>query len=196
MSPAPTRDEIREFIARLALLDGCAEVDSERLELVTLLDSAKASLAAAQVRVTVAFDASQRAAQRAAGVPVDKLGAGIAEQVALARRDSPTRGSQHLGLAKALVHEMPGTLAALTAGELSEWRATLIVQATAVLDPDMRRVADARLAGRLGTLSDKQVRAAAMAVAYELDPRSFVDRAAYAVSQRRVSIRPAPDTMA
>ena len=63
MSPAPTRDEIREFIARLALLDGCAEVDSERLELVTLLDSAKASLAAAQVRVTVAFDASQRAAQ-------------------------------------------------------------------------------------------------------------------------------------
>ena len=196
MSPAPTRDEIREFIARLALLDGCAEVDSERLELVTLLDSAKASLAAAQVRVTVAFDASQRAAQRAAGVPVDKLGAGIAEQVALARRDSPTRGSQHLGLAKALVHEMPGTLAALTAGELSEWRATLIVQATAVLDPDMRRVADARLAGRLGTLSDKQVRAAAMAVAYELDPRSFVDRAAYAVSRRRVSIRPAPDTMA
>lgn len=35
-----------------------------------------------------------------------------------------------------------------------------------------------------------------MAAAYELDPRSVVDRAAYAVTQRRVTLRPSPDTMA
>ncbi|MEI2826519.1 MAG: DUF222 domain-containing protein [Dermatophilaceae bacterium] len=161
-----------------------------------ILEAAKAALAAAQARVTVAFDASQRAAQRGAGLPAAMVGAGVAEQVALARRDSPARGSRHLGLAKALVHEMPHTQAALTAGELSEWRATLVLQATSILDVDARREVDERLAGRLGKLSDRQVRAAASAVAYELDPQSVVNRAAYAVTQRRVSLRPAPDTMA
>ena len=207
MSTAPTIAEIREFISRLALLDGHVEepddssasernsaagmmvgavsADANRLELISALESVKGALAAAQARIAVAFDASERATQRAAGVPAAKLGVGIAEQVALARRESPTRGSRHLGVAKALVHEMPHTMAALTSGELSEWRATLVVQATAVLDADDRRQADARLAGRLGKLSDKQVRAAAMAIAYELDPRSVVNRAAYAVTQRR-----------
>ena len=207
---APTTDELREFIARLALVDGRAPegldvrrgvdasvgFDADRLELIAVLEAAKAALAAAQARVTVAFDASQRAAQRAAGLPAARVGAGVAEQVALARRDSPARGSRHLGLAKALVHEMPHTQAALTAGELSEWRATLVVQATSILDVDARREVDERLAGRLGKLSDRQVRAAASAVAYELDPQSVVNRAAYAVTQRRVSLRPAPDTMA
>jgi hypothetical protein len=207
---APTTDELREFISRLALVDGFAHtgkrvdsvglagpgLDADRLELVSVLESAKAALAAAQARVTVAFDASQRTAQREAGVSPARIGVGVAEQIALARRESPTRGSRHLGVAKALLHEMPHTMAALTAGELSEWRATLVVQATAVLDVDASREVDARLAGRLGKLSDRQVRAAAAAIAYELDPRSVVDRAAYAVSQRRVSLRPAPDTMA
>ncbi|EUA08831.1 hypothetical protein I553_9888 [Mycobacterium xenopi 4042] len=46
----------------------------------------------------------------------------MATEVALARRDSPVRGSRHLGFAKALVNEMPHTLAALERGILSEWR--------------------------------------------------------------------------
>ena len=68
-------------------------------------------------------------------------------EVALARRDSPNRGGRHLGFARALVHEMPRTLAALAAGALSEWRATLIVRESACLSvadrprwtPDVRR---------------------------------------------------------
>jgi hypothetical protein len=57
---------------------------------------------------------------------------------AVARRDCPARGGQHLGLAKALVHEMPHTLAALECGALSEWRATLIVRESACLDVEDR----------------------------------------------------------
>jgi len=38
------------------------------------------------------------------------------DAVALARHDSPNRGNRHLGLAKALVYEMPHSLAALTGG--------------------------------------------------------------------------------
>lgn len=190
--------EIEEFVSDLALLDGCGEGvdDTARVRLLTALESLKAAAAAAQARVSVAFAESQREQQRAAGLPQAKIGAGVAEQIALARRESPTLGSRHLGLAAALVAEMPHTMAALTAGELSEWRATLIARATAVLSEEHRREVDARLANRLTGLSDKQVAAAANALAYELDPRSVVERNAYARGQRRVSIRPAPDTMA
>lgn len=190
--------EIEEFVSGLALLDGRSEGvdDAARVRLLTLLESLKAAAAAAQARVSVTFAESQREQQRAAGMPQAKIGAGVAEQIALARRESPTLGSRHLGLATALVAEMPHTMAALTAGALSEWRATLIARATAVLSEQHRREVDARLAHRLTGLSDKQVAAAANALAYELDPRSVVERHAYARGQRRVSIRPAPDTMA
>ena len=43
-----------------------------------------------------------------------------AAEVALARRDAPARGGRHLGFARALVHEMPHTLAALEAGALAD----------------------------------------------------------------------------
>jgi hypothetical protein len=196
--PPPSSLEIEEFTSRLALLDGLGDTvdDGERIRAIGAMERAKAALCAAQARVSVAFDASQRQAQRDAGLPSAKVGTGIAEQVALARQESPAWGSRHLGLAKALVHELPHTLSAVTSGQLSEWRAILIAQATAVLLVADRAEVDRRLAGRLAGLSDKQVRAAALAAAYELDPRSVVDRAAYAVTQRRVTMRPAPDTMA
>ena len=38
-----------------------------------------------------------------------------------------------MSVAKALVHDMPHTLAALDCGALSKWRATLIVRETAAL---------------------------------------------------------------
>ena len=60
---------------------------------------------------------------------------GVAGQVALARRVSPSRGVRHLALALALVHHLPSTLAALEVGALSEWRAELVVRETAIPGP-------------------------------------------------------------
>jgi hypothetical protein len=71
--------------------------------------------------------------------------------VALARRESPFRGSQHLGLALSL-REMPHTAAALSRGEVSEWRATLVARETACLSRQDRRVVDEELAARPGGL--------------------------------------------
>ena len=85
-------------------------------------------------------------AEAAAGVPAARRGRGVASEIALARRDSPARGGRHLGFAKALVYEMPHTLAALEAGVLSEWRATLIVRESACLDVDDRRTLDSEYA--------------------------------------------------
>jgi len=89
-------------------------------------------MAAAQARLTVRFAAEQRAEQQAAQLaeqqaaqqpgqrPARDVGRSIAAQVALARRDSPAKGSRHVGLAAALVHELPHTMAALSAGRISE----------------------------------------------------------------------------
>jgi hypothetical protein len=168
------------------------------VERIDWLERVKSAAAAGQARAAAALDERRRADEAAAGVPRARRGRGVAGEVALARRDSPARGGRHLGLAKALVHEMPHTLAALECGALSEWRATLIVRESACLDVEHRRVLDAELCGDVSTvqgLGDARVAAAAKQIACRLDVSAVVDRAAKAEKDRTVSIRPAPDTM-
>lgn len=169
--------------------------DAARIDRIRRLEQLKGAVAAAQAREAVAFKASQLTEQRAAGVSARDLGKGISAQVALARRESPHKGGQLMGLAEALVKEMPYTMAALSAGEVSEWRATIVAQETACLSADDRSAVDALLAPRLASLSDKQVHAEAKRHAYALDPHAIVNRASKAAADRRVTIRPAPDTM-
>jgi hypothetical protein len=185
---------LRSWVDDLGRLDRCVS-DAERIDQIRLLEELKSAAAAAQAVVTAEFAASQRAEQRAAGVPAEQVGQGIAAQVALARRESPFRGSRHLGLAEALVGELPATLAALRRGEISEWRATIVARETACLRRADRRAADAGLAGRLATASDGQVEAAARRIAYRLDPHAFTARTKGEQKHRRVTLRPAPDAM-
>ena len=168
------------------------------IEEITRLERVKSAAAADQARAAVALDTLRRADEAAAGVPRAKQGRGVAGEVALARRDSPARGGRHLGFAKALVCEMPHTLAALQGGALSEWRATLIVRESACLDVEDRRLLDAELCGdpsKLDGMGDARITAAAKEIACRLDVQAVVDRAAKAESDRTVTIRPAPDTM-
>nr|WP_228721160.1 HNH endonuclease signature motif containing protein [Arthrobacter sp. 260] len=163
------------------------------------LEDLKSAIAGVQARITVAVDVAERQAQADAGVPAGEQGKGISAQIALARRESPSRGSRLLGLARALVTEMPHTLAALHCGQLNEWRATLLVKETACLSAEDRAAVDEELAPDTGTFEgrgDKAIVAAVKAASYRRDPRSVVNRAARAVTERSVSIRPAPDTMA
>ncbi len=181
----------------LAAIDPAAE-ESALVERIAELERVKCAAAAGQARAAAALDAARRAAEAAAGMPAARRGRGIASEIALARRDSPARGNRHLGFAKALVHEMPHTLAALEAGALTEWRATLIVRESACLDIEDRRALDAELCSEINKLDgwgDARVAAAAKTIAYRLDPHAVVDRAAKAETERTVSIRPAPDTM-
>ncbi|WP_223937447.1 HNH endonuclease signature motif containing protein [Arthrobacter sp. StoSoilB5] len=162
------------------------------------LENAKSAIAALQAKASVAFDLAHRREQAAAGVPVSEQGQGVAAQLALARRESPNRGSRLLGLAKALVTEMPRTMAALETGQLNEWRATLLVKETACLSAEDRCAVDEELAPDTGTFDgagDRAIIAAARAAAYRRDPRSVAQRAARAATERHVSLRPAPDTM-
>jgi hypothetical protein len=176
------------------VIDGAVD-DAEAIEQIAALEELKNACAARQARLTVAFDRSQRARQRARGVPTTQLGKGVADQIALARRESPHAGSRHLGLASALVNEMPHTLDALTTGQVTEWTATQAVRETACLAVEDRGEVDALLADRLPALSARQARDAAWGAACRLDPASAVRRRAQAVNDRFVSVRPAPDTM-
>ncbi|MCV7408407.1 HNH endonuclease [Mycobacterium florentinum] len=174
--------------------------DDERalIERIAELERIKSAAAAGQARAAAALDAARREAEAAAGVPAARRGRGVGGEIALARRDSPARGGRHLGFAKALVHEMPHTLAALECGALSEWRATVIVRESACLDVEDRRRLDAELCAdptSLHGMGEARLAAAAKAIAYRLDPHAVVERAARAEHDRTVTIRPAPDTM-
>lgn len=183
-----------DYLARVAP----AADESALIARIAELERAKSAASAGQARAAAALDALRRSNEADAGVPAAQRGRGVASEVALARRDSPARGGRHLGFAKALVYEMPHTLAALDAGRLSEWRATLIVRESACLDVEDRRALDAELCADGSTLDgmgDARIAAAAKAIAYRLNARAVVDRAAKAESERTVTIRPAPDTM-
>ena len=197
--PAPARAVTVADVA--ALLAGLPAPDSAAalIEEIRDLEDLKSAMAARQARHAVAFDLRQRHDQAIRGVPADQLGAGTGAQIALARRESPARGGRLLGLARALVTEMPHTLTALETGQLNEWRATLLVRETACLTAPDRAAADAELAPDTGTLDgagDRRLVAAARTAAYRLDPRSVTRRASHAVTARHISLRPAPDTMA
>ncbi len=179
------------------MIDPAAD-EAALVQRIAELERAKSAAAAGQARAAAALDAARRAAEASAGTPVERRGRGVAGEIALARLDSPARGHRHLGFAKTLVHDMPHTLAALEAGVLTEWRAMVIVRETTGLDAEDRRALDAALCEEptgLAGMGDARVAAAAKAIAYRLDPDAVVDRIAKAESERRVTIRPAPEAM-
>ena len=182
------------WIASLADHDGHDLTDSERIDQISELERLKAAAAAAQARITEAFDASQRRAAPSLK-PTGEVVRSITAQVALARRESPARGQQHVGVALGLVRDLPQTLDALTHGRISEWRATLIVRETATLTREDRLQVDAELAPQLEGAGDRRVADLARKIAYRLDPGAALRRSQKAETDRRVTIRPAPDTM-
>src|SRR3954468_9312665 len=121
--------------------------DVERIDLIGALEVLKAAAEGAQAVLTAAFDASQREQEELAGVPAERRGRAVASQVALARRESPHRGRQHVGLALVLRDELPGTREALTTGRITEWRAMLVARETACLSRADRGEVDRRIAG-------------------------------------------------
>src|SRR5689334_18084605 len=131
---------------------GDRDADADRVEQVVLLERIQAAAAATQAAVMVGFARSQVAAQQAAVLDDPRaVGRGIADQLALACRVSPSEGSRRLGVARALFAgpqpELPATAGLLSEGRISAYVAGLVVSETRHLDPERRRGVDARLAG-------------------------------------------------
>jgi hypothetical protein len=97
-----------------------------------------------------------------------------------------------------LRHELTFTREALRTGRISEWRATILARQTACLSREHRREVDRRLARdveKLERMGDRELGNAVRRMAYELDAEAWVTRRRIAESERRVTLRPAPDVM-
>jgi hypothetical protein len=165
------------------------------IDQTTALEKLKHWATGQQARLAVEFEARQRqeetepetacspAQTGRCGLSAEELGRkqpkepclGVAEQIALARGESPHRGGRLLGMAKALVIEMPHTLTALDTGRLSEEKAMHVVKETACLIVQDRASVDEELAADTGTfdgVGTRGVIAAVKAAATRRDPRS------------------------
>ncbi|HEY9493887.1 MAG TPA: DUF222 domain-containing protein [Intrasporangium sp.] len=137
--------------------------------------------------------------------------AGVAAQIGLARHESPARGARLTTTALALTRDLPFTLTALESGALNERRAELVAKLTSHLAPEQRTHVDAEViaanlpdpdgsAGAadpgIAAWGDRRLEAEVRAAADRIDAQAAVKRARTAESERRVTIRPIPDTMA
>jgi hypothetical protein len=195
---ASQTSQLREALRVVAACSrgpGDDATDEDLIDWLRLLEEIKGAAAAAQARVTVRFTQSQEQRQRDAGVRADKVGAGLASQVALAKRESPARARRFVEFSRVLLREMPRTGALLAVGRTTEWRAQIVVKETVWLSLEHRRQIDEEIAPHLEGWSDRQTEEEVKRRAYRLDPKGFVDRAASAAKDRRVTVRPAPDVM-
>ena len=167
----------------------------ELIDHITELERLKNAAAAAQARLTVELRQVREAEARAESRNVKRVPASLAGEIGLARHESPHRASSLVGLAGVLTAEMPHTMTAFNAGDVSEWRVTVLARETACLSRAHRAHVDAALGPRLGDLSTRQLAAEARKLAYQLDPHSVVARIGKAEADRNVTIRPAPDCM-
>ncbi|WP_166351217.1 HNH endonuclease [Phytoactinopolyspora limicola] len=187
--------ELASMLSRLAELPTTVVDDAARIDLLTGLERLKAAAAATQYEVMVQFATSQRAARRGMGFAERHATRGVPEQIGLATKTSPSAAARQLSRAQALTCHLPATFDLLRKGEISEFAATVIVNETSHLDPEQRRQVDARLAGEVVGVGPRRVQGLARRYAIEADPAAAVARAARARKDRRVGIRPAPDTM-
>lgn len=192
LDPAVT--QIVEFRDAITALDGVT-TQAEAIDRVRELERLKSACAAAQAQATATLEQLRHNEEALRGIEKDKWGRGLGAEVGLARGESPARGTRRLNLAHALFTDLSHTREALTQGKISEEHAHVVAQETSWLSSAHRKQADALVADRLGTLGPRQLAGAVRAHAQHLDPIGAVKHLAKAASERRVSVRPAPDNM-
>jgi hypothetical protein len=203
--------ELSGMLARLGELADAATVDTReadratdtaRIDAIALTEQVASAAAGTQAALTVRFARSHVVTQQqaAAGNPLAadprKMQRGIADQLALACHVNPTEGTRRLNVARALSANLPATSVLLRAGQISAYVAGLVVTETRHLDPQQRRAVDAQVvAGGLADCAPRQAAALAKRHAYAADPQGYMRRSRTARTDRRVGLRPAPDTM-
>src|SRR5919107_2141725 len=206
ISPEAIIAELSAMVARLGELtdaaaadtrEGDRTIDAARVDAVALTERVAAAAAATQAALSARFARSQVSTQQRAVLrDPQQVKRGIADQLALACRVSPWEGSRRLGAARALHVDLPATFGLLRAGKVSAYVAGLVVTETRHLGPELRRRVDVEIvAAGLVDCAPRQAAALARRHAYAADPESYVRRRRTARGDRRVSVRPAPDTM-
>ncbi|MFC8943051.1 HNH endonuclease [Streptomyces griseoincarnatus] len=198
---------MRELLAAM-ILPGASDtassvsrqVQSEWVDLLGELEAVKNTVTATQGRLVVALEEATKADEARQSIRAERRGRGVPSQIGSAMQASPHAGGVFLGTARVWVTGMPHTFDALRTGVLSAWRATLMVRETSHLSAEDRARIDEEICGPAGRaalvrLGTKRLVARVRELAGKLDVHACVKRNAKAVSERCVSVRPAPDLM-
>ncbi|SEQ14430.1 HNH endonuclease signature motif containing protein [Microlunatus flavus] len=172
--------------------------ESDLVDQVGLLERLRSAVAATQAAAMVRLTRVRVERETAEQQRPERIGRGLAEEIALACRLSPTVAARRLGAAKAWWFDLPHTYAALAAGRLHERVANAVVEQTRHLPAVTRREVDQQLHDPRTDLPGLGVRRALAAItttAYAADPRAYLERGRHARDDRYVALRPAPDTM-
>lgn len=189
-SPAPGGD-VRALTTFLSAVPVAAD-PKDGIDQIDELERLKSAICAKQARITHEIDQHRQAqaeARRmlAPGRRLPSPDAGVGTEIGLARRESPHEGRRKLNLARALLRDLPETLAALERGDLNERRAEIIAIETSDLDAAQRRSVDAAVYGRLDGLGDAEVRDVVRREVLSRDGEGWLARHARARAKRRVS---------
>ncbi len=202
--PASLRDPApAEAVRALTehLLEASVAVDpKECIDQLDALERLKSAISAKQARVTRELDQHRQAQAQARRLLEPKqrwphADAGVGKEIGLARRESPNVGRRKLNLARALLGDLPETLAALERGDLNERRAEIIASETADLGPLIRRAVDASICDRLVGLGDADLRDVVRREVLRRDEEGWLARHRRAHSKRRVTSRILGDGM-
>jgi hypothetical protein len=109
-----------------------------------------------------------------------------ADQIACALGESRDRAGSLIGLAQSLRTHLPGTAAALLEGTVSRYKAEIIARATAVLEEDEARTAEAKVLDRAARLTPGALRAAIARAVMEAAPDKARQRRENAARDARV----------
>ena len=169
-------DVILEELAAV-VVDGTSVSDAVRIDRMARLEKLRAVTAALQAAESVKFAQSQVADQLAAEVHPDAIGRGIAEQIGLACRISPSVAARRLSTARAWWFELPDTYRQLATGELSERVAEQVVTETRHLDPDVRGHVDQQIvAAKITGMGFMAAAACIRKIAYKTDRDGYLQR--------------------
>jgi hypothetical protein len=116
-----------------------------------------------------------------------------AAQVGLALALSPGTAEWWTSQAVTLTWRLPGTGAALAAGEIDAYRARLITEATSLLDEDTARAVEDDVLPGAGELTYAQLRARLRRAVIIADPEGAEDRRKASERRARVSLYPDDD---
>jgi hypothetical protein len=128
---------------------------------------------------------------RQAGAWSSQAGKYAAEEVALARRVSPSTAQHQISFATALTSDHhKATLEAMLSGNLGVSAARTIVKECEVLEPEARRAVDVDIAVEARELTPGQVRKAVRRRVIEADAAAATKRARSARNDRQISFPP------
>lgn len=171
----------------------------ESLAVIAGLDHLRSSLAALDASWLVEAERRITRSDAEQDVVPSRRGKGAAQEIALARRTSPSAGSYSLAAARRLIRNLPGTTSVLRAGRLTSEQASTVSTTLDGASPETCAQVDQLIAESPEALQgrgSKRLASDVRAMIQQLEPEGSRERAERAARARHVTLSPRANGMA